>query len=142
VARGALSVLKSSIPYVSAVENRHPASGGVDGETVEEAKLRGPVTLRTRGRAVTREDYEYLAREAAPEVARVRCLEAGAGADPGGVRLLVVPAAADGELGELAIEQLIPSEDSPARIRDYLDERRPIGARGLVEPPPYMGGAV
>lgn len=139
VSRGALSVLKSSIPYVSRVENRRPAHGGVDGETVEQAKVRGPVVLRTQGRAVTSEDYEQLAREAAPEVARVRCLPAGGGADAGGVRVLVVPAAADDELGALSIEQLIPSQESLAHIHEYLEKRRPIGARVLVEPPTYMG---
>lgn len=142
VARGSLSVLKSSLPYISRVENREPASGGVDGETVEEAKVRGPITVRTKGRAVTKEDYEQLARQAAPEVVRVRCLEAGSGAEPGGVRILIVPAAADGERGELSIEQLIPSDESLTRIRDYLDERRTIGARVMVEPPTYLGVTV
>ena len=75
VAAGAISVLKSSIPYVASVENRRAARGGVDGEDIENAKVRGPIRLRTRGRAVTAEDYEYLAREAAPEVARVRALQ-------------------------------------------------------------------
>ena len=114
----------------------------MDGESVEEAKTRGPITLRTKGRAVTREDYEQLAREAAPEVARVRCIEAGGGADPGGVRVLVVPAVADGELGVLNIEQLIPSDESLSHIRDYLEERRTMGARVVVEPPTYMGVTV
>ena len=77
VARRALSVLRSSIPYVSPVENREPAGGGVDGETVAEAKIRGPLQLRSRDRAVTAEDYEHLARPAAPEIARVRCALAG-----------------------------------------------------------------
>ena len=52
----------------------------------------GPVVLRHRGRAVTAEDFEHLARAAAPEVARVRAVSAGEGADAGGVRVLVVPA--------------------------------------------------
>src|SRR5207248_5367003 len=66
VARGAISVLKSSIPYVTRVENRVGATGGVDTEDVDAAKVRGPIVLRTRNRAVTVEDYEELAREAAP----------------------------------------------------------------------------
>src|SRR5947208_3497529 len=115
---------------------------GCRGNRSRASARRGPVTLRTRGRAVTREDYEYLAREAAPEVARVRCLEAGAGAEPGTVRILVVPTAADDPMGALQIEQLIPSEESLAHIRDYLDERRPIGARVVIEPPTYMGVTV
>lgn len=134
VSRSALSVLKSSIPYVSRVENRRHARGGVDGETVDEAKVRGPLLLRTQGRAVTLEDYEFLARQAAPEVTRVRALEAGAG-----VRVLVVPAATDDRLGSLRIEQLVPSESSMKRIRGLLEERRTIGARVTVEPPTYMG---
>ena len=82
VSKGALSVLKSTIPYVSTVENRHPASGGVDGETIEEAKIRGPIVMRTLNRAVTAVDYEHLTREASPEVARVRCVPAGRIGDP------------------------------------------------------------
>jgi len=38
------------------------------GEEIENAKVRGPLLLRTLGRAVTAEDYEHLAKEAAPEV--------------------------------------------------------------------------
>jgi predicted phage baseplate assembly protein len=53
VARGAISVLQGTIPFIASVENRQSASGGVDGETVEEAKARGPVELRTLRRAVT-----------------------------------------------------------------------------------------
>ena len=49
------------------------------GETIEEAKVRGPLALRTRDRAVTAEDYEQLAREAAPDIARVRCVPAADG---------------------------------------------------------------
>ena len=91
VSQRSISVLKSSIPFVARVENRRPARGGVDGEDIENAKVRGPIRLRARGRAVTTEDYEQLAREAAPEVARVRAVAAGDGADAGSVRVLIVP---------------------------------------------------
>ncbi|MGH9040033.1 MAG: putative baseplate assembly protein [Acidimicrobiia bacterium] len=143
VARGAITVLKSSIPYVSRVENRRPAAGGVDGEDVASAKVRGPLLLRTRDRAVTAEDYEHLVRQCAPEIARVKALAAGeGGADAGSVRVLLVPAAADDESGALAFEQLVPSEETLARLVAYLDERRMIGARVLVEPPLYQGVTV
>ena len=138
VAAGAIRVMKGSLPYVARVENRRSAEGGVDGEGIENAKLRGPVLLRTRSRAVTAEDYEQLAREAAPEVARVRCLPAGNGVETGGVRILVVPDAA-GEDGRLRFEQLIPAEETLERITRRLDEARVIGARVLVEPPVYRG---
>jgi len=141
VARNAITVLKSSIPYVSKVQNRRAAEGGVDGEDIENAKVRGPIVLRTRDRAVTMEDYEHLANEAAPEVARVRCVTAGDGADAGGVRILVVPAAGS-SAGRLRFEQLVPAEETLQRIGRRLDESRVIGTRVLVEPPVYRGVTV
>ncbi len=134
----AVSVLKSSIPYVSRVENRRSMAGGVDGEEIENAKLRGPISLRTRGRAVTTEDFEHLALEAAPELARVRAVAAGDGADAGSVRVLVVPAAQD-DAGRLRFEQLLPSDETLARVAARLDECRVVGTRVLVEPPAYRG---
>ncbi len=147
VAPHAIAILKTSIPYVTGVDNRRAAAGGVDGEDVESAKLRGPLLLRTRDRAVTAEDYEQLARQAAPEVGRVRCVPAGGAVTPtaggagesSGVRLLVVPAAQDDLEGRLSFEQLIPADQTLAAIAGYLDERRVIGARVVVEPPVYQG---
>jgi predicted phage baseplate assembly protein len=138
VAPRALSVMKSSIPFVARVENRRPARGGVDGEDVENAKIRGPIRLRARGRAVTTEDYEHLAHEAAPEVARVRAVAAGDGADAGSVRVLVVPSATS-EAGRLRFEQLVPDEETLQKVTDRLDESRVIGTRAIVEPPVYRG---
>jgi predicted phage baseplate assembly protein len=138
VSARALTVLKSSIPFVSRVENRRPGRGGVEGEDIENAKVRGPIRLRARGRAVTTEDYEQLAREAAPEVARVRAVAAGDGADAGSVRVLVVPAAV-AEQGRLRFDQLVPSEDTLQTITDRLEESRVIGTRANVEPPVYRG---
>ncbi len=134
----AISVLKSSIAYVSRVENRRPMAGGVDGEDIENAKLRGPISLRTRGRAVTTEDFEHIALEAAPELARVRAVAAGDGVDAGSVRVLVVPAA-EADAGRLRFDQLLPSDETLARVAARLDECRVVGTRVLVEPPAYRG---
>jgi predicted phage baseplate assembly protein len=136
-----LTVLKSSIPFVARVENRRAAAGGVDGEELENAKVRGPIRLRTRGRAVTTEDFEHLAREAAPEVARIRAVAAGDGADAGSVRVLVVPAATARD-GWLRFEQLVPTEETLQKITDRLEESRVIGTRAIVEPPVYRGVTV
>ena len=73
-ARGQVRVLKTSVPYVARVENRSPAIGGAEAETLDDAKARGPLLLRSRGRAVTAEDFEELAREVAPDAARVHCV--------------------------------------------------------------------
>jgi predicted phage baseplate assembly protein len=142
VARGALSVLRSSVPYIASVENREAAAGGVDGETVDSAKMRGPVQLRAQDRAVTAHDYELIARQASPSAARIRCLPAGDGADAGGVRVLVVPEAVADEGARLRFEQLVPPDDMLATIAGNLDQRRPIGARLVVEPPFYQGVTV
>ena len=139
VAAQAIQTLRSSIPFVAGVENLHPAHGGVDGETLDEAKTRGPLLLRTRNRAVTAEDYEILARETAPEIARVRCISAGEADVPAGAaRVLVVPAAA-AERGRILFENLEPPAEVLARIAARLDEVRVIGTRVSVEPPLYRG---
>jgi predicted phage baseplate assembly protein len=142
VGAGAISVLKSSIPFVGRVENRRPATEGVDAEDIESAKRRGPLLLHTRNRAVTAEDYELLTREALPEIARVHTVCAGEGADAGAVRVLIVPAAPEVEPGRLRFEDLVPDEEDLLTIVEYLDERRVIGARVVVEPPTYQGVTV
>ena len=140
VPRGALSVLRSSVPYVARVTNREAATGGVAGETVANAARRAPDMLRVQERAVTAEDYEIIARRAAPSVRRVRCLPAAD--DPGAVRVLVVPDAVADEGDRLRFEQLIPSERVLRAITRSLDERRLIGTRLVVEPPVYQGVTV
>jgi predicted phage baseplate assembly protein len=139
VPAGALVSLGSAIPFVTSVENRYPATGGTPGETLEEAMRRGPLILRTRERAVTTEDYEALAREAAPEVARVRCVAADGTSVPGGsVKVLVVPAAPLLD-GRVALEDLIPGGETLERIARRLDDCRVAGVRVLLEPPRYRG---
>jgi predicted phage baseplate assembly protein len=141
VARGTISVLRSSVPYVARVDNREAARGGVDGETVENAKLRAPHLLRLQERAVTAGDYEMIARQAAPAAARIRCVPAVAG-EAGAVRVLVVPDAVADEGDRLRFEQLIPAEQMLAAISQALDERRLIGTRLVVQPPNYQGVTV
>jgi len=142
VASGAIRTLKSSIPFVGGVENRHRARIGVDGETLAQAKDRAPILLRTRTRAVTAEDYEAITKERAPELARVKCVTAGDdGVDAGSVRVLVVPAAKLVN-GRLQLGDLVPNGDTLARIAERLEEVRLIGTRVLVEPPTYRGVTV
>ncbi|GAB3805330.1 hypothetical protein GCM10027605_31120 [Micromonospora zhanjiangensis] len=143
VATHALTVLRDPVPFVSTVTNRAPATGGVDGESLAETSVRGPLTLRSRDRAVTAEDYEQLARQAAPEVLRVRCVPAGDGV--AAVRVLVVPALGehrDTEDDAARFAALRPREETLDRIRAFLDSRRCVGARVLVEPPFYQGVTV
>jgi len=141
VARGTLTQLKSSIPYVARVENRRAAVRGVDAEDVEGAKVRGPLALRAGNRAVTAEDYEHLAVAAAPDIARVRCLPAGDGTDPGAVRIAVVPTVTV-RPRDLNFDELVPPPSLLQAVAEHLDERRVIGARLIVEPPYFQGVTV
>ena len=135
IATGQVRVLKTSVPYVARVENRTPAVGGARAEDIEDAKLRGPLVLRSRGRAVTAEDYVELTKQVAPEIARVHCL----GVDGGGVRVLVVPFVATDDVGRIRRDDLVPLPESLSRIAGYLDERRLVGTRLVIEPPEYQG---
>ncbi len=139
VPAGAIVSLASSIPFVTSIENRYPASGGRIAETLDEAMSRGPLMLRTRDRAVTAEDYEALAREAAPEVARVRCVAAdGSSVPAGSVKVLVVPAA-PAPNHRINLEDLIPAEETMERIAARLEDCRVAGVRVVLEPPRYRG---
>ena len=138
VAARSISVLRTSVPLIDRVENRRAASGGTAAETLDEVRVRGPLDLRTRDRAVTAADIEVLARRAAPQLARVRCVAE----EPFGARLLVVPKAAVEADGRLDFESLIPAEPVLASVAAYLDERRVIGTRLVIEPPAYQGVTV
>lgn len=66
--------LKTTVPYIDSVTNLEAAGGGADLEPLERVKERGPKVLRHRGRAVTIQDFEDLAYEASPDVARVKAI--------------------------------------------------------------------
>jgi predicted phage baseplate assembly protein len=137
-----LAVLKSSIPYVARVVNRRPAAGGQDAQTLEDAILRAPQVLRTRTRAVTADDYEYLACQT-PGVARTRCLAPGAqpGAPsdprPGQVVVLVLPQV-ESVQGRLTPEALTLSAELRERVLAYLEVRRVLGSTLDVRAPQYL----
>jgi predicted phage baseplate assembly protein len=137
VLRGAIRTLRSQVPVVTRVENRRAASGGVDGEDLAGARNRAPAFLRTRDRAVTRADYEYLAKDADPRVARVRALTGGDD-EPAVIRVVLVPElATDPEVPPVPGE-FDPSNEVLARVSQHLDERRLLGTRLVVSPPHYQ----
>lgn len=146
VGQGTIKVLKDSIPYVSSVVNLRTAIGGIDAESLECAKLRGPQVIKARNRAVTAEDYEFLARQATSGIARVRCLfpttaDSSSVVRAGSVMLLLVPAitAIDGPIpvAELALADRLRQE-----VQAYLDERRLLSVELTVAAPRYAWVAV
>jgi hypothetical protein len=115
------------------------ATGGSDEESVAEAKRRAPDMLRTRNRAVTLEDCEYLAREASTTVARVRALPPNSGMpgdgdldrSPGKVNVIIVPNYPDEE-------KPTPSPELILEVADYLDKRRLLTSHITVTQPRYL----
>lgn len=71
---GTITNLQNSIAFVGGATNVEAAAGGCDPETIDSAVRRGPQLLKHRGRAVTAEDFEWLAREAYPNIAKVKCM--------------------------------------------------------------------
>lgn len=134
-----LTLLRAAVPFVNGVINLGPASGGVDAETVAEAKVRGPLSLRTGQRAVTARDFERLTMESSIEVARARCRPAGRG--NGAVQLLVVPHVrsdpATHQLDDFAI-----SPQLMGTISEALDEHRLVGTSVEISTPYYQGVSV
>jgi predicted phage baseplate assembly protein len=139
---GQIRVLKTSVPYISRVENRRAAVGGAEAETVDEVKARGPMLLRTRGKAVTTQDFEQLTREIAPEIARAHCLSAASAQEAGIVRVLIVPHVSSDAMESVRREDLDPQPETIQRIKNHLGERRLVGTRLVVEPPRYWGVTV
>ena len=145
VGKGTITVLKSSIPYVASVTNPQAAEGGTDAESMASAKMRAPRMLRARTRAVTADDFEYLALEASESVTRVKCIAAGSdsGQDlpPGAVRLVLVPSIKK-SARYLPLEELALSRQMREEVQTYLDERRLLGTRLEIASPAYLPVAV
>jgi predicted phage baseplate assembly protein len=138
VTAGTLTVLKSSIPGIDSVTNPEAATGGVDAEALEHARQRASMEIRSRYRAVTAEDFEFLAGEASPRVARAVCIPPGDGG-PVPVHLLPRVHPAD---RLLAYEELLPDEGLMGEVEEYLDERRLIGTTVDLMPCRFRGLSV
>jgi predicted phage baseplate assembly protein len=131
-----LTVMRSTVPFVRSAVNLLPATGGVDAETVGEARVRGPLTLRTGQRAVTAGDYERLTLESSIEVARARCLSAERG--NGSVRVLVVPQVR-GDATKHTIDDFAIPVPLMRTVTEHLDAHRLVGTAIEVSTPYYQG---
>lgn len=117
VAEG-INKLLASFAFVDSVDNPLAAEGGVDLESLDSIRLRGPRSIRNRNRAVTYEDFEALAREASGAVARVRALQT-TDTDfqfrPGYVTVVIVPRSTE--------PKPFPSRELVNVVENYLAER-------------------
>jgi len=137
VGANSLRVLRTTIAFVERVSDRKLATGGIDRETLEHAKMRVPGYLRSRQRAVTADDFEYLTMEAAREyVGRVFCLQPPQ-TTRGDNRILIIPRIPNLQ-GFIAPESLELKGDVHDRIMSYLDERRLLSTKLEVTAPFYQ----
>jgi predicted phage baseplate assembly protein len=138
VAANTLTVLKSAIPSVATVSNLRPALGGVDAEGLESARTRAAMEIRTRYRAVTANDIEFLCGEADPRVARAICLPPG---EDGMVRVHILPWVVPADRA-LTLEELSPDEALLTEVAQFLDERKVIGMSLQLMPVALRGVSV
>jgi hypothetical protein len=115
---GSIAQLKGTVPYVGGVVQLVAAEGGAAEESLEAVRGRGPRTLRHRNRATAGADYEDLAFEASPQVARAQALPAKSAADAGQVGLIVVPAERYSDA-----DKPVPGLELLDRVRSYIEER-------------------
>ncbi|MEN3334211.1 MAG: hypothetical protein V7641_3576 [Blastocatellia bacterium] len=124
---GAITELRTSLPYVESVTNYVVSSGGAEAEAIESLVERMPRMIRHGGRAVTYEDYEDLAMLASPDVARARSVRFYDKAGVGKVTLIVVPRSAD--------SRPVPTLEMKRRVQEFIDERKsPLVQLTVVEP--------
>jgi predicted phage baseplate assembly protein len=138
VAPRTLTMLKSSLAGIDTVVNPRPAVGGVDAESLTAARQRAAMEIRSRYRAVTAQDFEFLAGEASPRIARARCLPPR---DGGAVALYLLPRV-DPADRQLESHELVPDESLFRTVADYLDERRTIGTTVQLLPVKFRGVSV
>jgi predicted phage baseplate assembly protein len=124
VPAGSVTELRLVQPLIAGVTNPVAAAGGADPEPLARALTRGPEALRHRRRALSTRDIEWLAREASPEVARVRCLPvtgpAGA-AQRGQVTVLIAPQGTE--------PRPQPSQALARTVADFLARHGPATAQ-------------
>jgi len=113
VASYTVTALKKTIPNIEKVINHVPSSGGMDYESPENAINRGAHTIKNMNRAVTKEDFESLAKEASQYVVRARCLIKN-----GTITIIIVPKYEDDT--PLPDASLLASVKMYIRIRLFL----------------------
>ncbi|HJS93208.1 MAG TPA: putative baseplate assembly protein [Solirubrobacteraceae bacterium] len=149
-----LTVLRSSIPEVATVTNPIPATGGREGGSLDLARQRARHELRTRQRAVTVEDFEYLAMHASIRVGRAKCVVPGdesvlypgwelepdaekaashlvPGPDPVTVYIL---AAHENQEERVTADEVKPGTALLRQVQTYLDRCRLLGCVVEVKP--------
>ena len=129
-----INTLRHPVAHIDNVTNPYPAAGGANQESVEEAKLRGPHTIKSRNRAVTAEDFEWLSLQASNSIARAKCLHSK---DREGEATVIILPKTD-ERQQDYTKKLVPTTELLRRVHLYLDSRRLVTAIINVVKPRYV----
>ena len=136
VAAGTISAIKGRIAGVTAAANLRDAAEGSDAETLDATRLRAPHDLRTRDRAVTAEDFAYLAEQTptvavhkAYALARRIPTATGFAEKDGAVALVILPA------NDQPTPQ--PGEAQLRAVCEWLEPRRLITTELHITGPRY-----
>ena len=117
---GAVADLKTPISLVESVDNPLPADGGTGIEPTEQVASRAASEIKTRGKAVTADDFEQVAVAAVRKLATVDCqpqIGPDGGQRPGWITLLIVP--------EMNTERPMPSMALEHRVEEVVSEAAP-----------------
>jgi predicted phage baseplate assembly protein len=130
-----ITQLQTFVASVKSVSNFLPAAGGTDEETVADAKLRATLALKSNDRAVTTEDFEYMAIQApGANVRRALALPLfhpnfPNGPIPGVVTVVVVP--------DSDSPNPTPNQTTLQSVCQYLDAHRLLTSEVYVVGPTY-----
>jgi predicted phage baseplate assembly protein len=142
-----ITTLLTPMPFVLSVTNQRPSYGGADEETVAQAQVRTPMVLRTSNRAVTGEDFAFLALQTpGAQLARAQAFPllnpdfrvmraaTGGGAQveapsPGSVTVVVLPQSTD--------PKPMPSQGTLQVVAQWLDQFRLLTTELYVVAPSY-----
>ena len=142
-----ITTLIDTVPYVASVTNLLPSSLGADAETVAEAEARAPQEIKTRSRAVTPDDFVYLAVKtpgariqratAIPlQLPQTQVVRAADGTvitpppAPGAVTVIVVPDGPDPQMP-------VANDQTQSAVAAYLDQYRLVTCELHVTTPVY-----
>jgi predicted phage baseplate assembly protein len=130
-----ITQIQTFVPSINAVTNYAPSQGGTDEESVANAKLRAPLALESKNRAVTNGDFIYLATQApGANVARANALPLyhpnfPQGQIPGVVTVVVVP--------NSNAPNPTPNQTTLQAVCQYLDAHRLLTTEVYVIGPTY-----
>lgn len=147
VGANTITSLFDTVPFVASVTNLLPAKLGADGETVEDAKEKAPLQLRTLRRAVTPGDFVALAIQTPgariqrataialqrPQTQVVRAPDGSViltPAAPGVITVIVVPDGPDPK-------KPVANDQMMAAVTAYLDAYRLVTCELYVTNPVY-----